>query len=231
MIRFDHAGQSVAGIASPDRATVVFVAATAAAAASASGATFGRYFGEGTWHIWTGYDHLLFLIALLLPAVLATTLRAAALDIARIVTAFTLGHSVTLALAALGHVSLPSRWVESAIAASVLLAALNNVWPLVQARRWLVACAFGLLHGFGFAGALVELGLPAGAVATALFAFNLGVEAGQLAVVAVVLPLAYAIRRTRFYRNIVLIGGSIAVAALALVWLIERAFDLQLLTR
>jgi hydrogenase/urease accessory protein HupE len=227
LIRFDRVGSSDAGIVSPERTSVSFTGS----GAGTSGSTFARYFGEGAWHIWTGYDHLLFLIALLLPAVLAPSLRAACFDVAKIVTAFTLGHSLTLILAALGHVSLPARWVESAIALSVILAALNNIWPHVQTRRWIVACLFGLLHGFGFASALVELGLPSGAIATALVAFNVGVEAGQLAIVAVVLPLAYAIRHTLLYRRVIYIGGSFAVAALALIWLVERALDLQLITR
>src|SRR5262249_57911702 len=120
------------------------------------------YGHEGVWHIWTGYDHLLFLLSLLLPAVFirsavagwrwepANNFRAAFLDVVKVVTAFTLAHSVTLSLAALGFVSPPSRWIESAIALSVVLAALNNIWPLVHAGRWVIALCFGLVHGFGF---------------------------------------------------------------------------------
>ena len=146
-------------------------------------------------------------------------------DVFRIVTAFTLAHSVTLSLAALGIVSLPSRLVESAIAARVVLAALNNVWPLFRGRRWLVAFGFGLIHGFGFASVLADLGLPQGALALALLGFNLGVECGQLAIVAAFLPLAWALRRSWFYRRAVLIGGSLLIAALAGAWFVERAFD------
>ena len=145
------------------------------------------------------------------------------------VTAFTLAHSITLSLAVLGLVSLPSRVVESSIAASVLLAALNNVWPVFHGRRWMVAFAFGLLHGFGFASVLVDLGLPQGALAVALAGFNVGVELGQLTIVAVFLPLAYALRRSLFYRRAVLVGGSLLIALLAGVWLAERALDLKLM--
>jgi hypothetical protein len=202
------------------------------------------YAREGVWHIWIGFDHILFLLSLLLPAVgvwtrqrrgpgqgwqPVDTFRAALWDVLRIVTAFTVAHSITLSLATLGLVSLPSRLVESSIAASVVLAALNNVWPVFHGRRWMVAFAFGLIHGFGFASVLVDLGLPQGALALALLGFNLGVEAGQLAIVAVFLLLAYPVRRSAFYRRAVLLGGSLLIAAVAAAWLVERAFNLKLL--
>ena len=212
---------------------------------------FIDYAREGVWHIWIGFDHILFLLSLLLPAVLvwqrplgprrgAAWGRAAdwrpvpnavqALwGVLRIVTAFTLAHSITLTLATLGVVSLPSRAVEATIAASVLLAALNNVFPVFTGRRWTVAFGFGLVHGFGFASVLADLGLPQGALALALVGFNLGVEAGQLAIVVVFLPLAYALRRTVLYRQGVRIAGSLLIAALAGVWFAERAFNLKLL--
>jgi hypothetical protein len=134
-----------------------------------------------------------------------------------------LAHSITLTLAALQVLVLPSRWIESAIAASVALAALNNIWPLVRGKRWLAAFAFGMLHGFGFAGVLGELGLPQEARVLALAAFNIGVELGQLAIVAVFVPLAYALRSTWLYRQLMVRGGSACIAVLALVWLAERA--------
>ena len=193
---------------------------------------------EGVWHIWIGFDHILFLLSLLLPAVLvwraprwqpADTLRESFWDVFRIVTAFTVAHSITLSLATLQVVSLPSRLVESAIAASVVLAALNNVRPLIHSRRWAVAFAFGLIHGFGFASVLADLGLPRDALALALVGFNLGVEGGQLAIVGIFLPIAFALRRTTFYRRGVMVGGSLLIVALAGVWLVERVFDLKLL--
>ena len=197
------------------------------------------YLREGVWHIWVGFDHILFLLSLLLPAVGIWAGRGAAhwqpverfgqafWDVLRIVTAFTVAHSITLSLATLGLVTLPSRFVESSIAASVVLAALNNVYPVAHGRRWMVAFGFGLLHGFGFASVLVDLGLPQGALALALLGFNLGVECGQLAIVAAVLPLAYAARRSWFYRRVVLLGGSLLIAVVAAIWFVERAFNLK----
>jgi hypothetical protein len=206
--------------------------------AQGAGQAFLSYVRHGVWHIWIGFDHILFLVSLLLPAVLAwregswtpvPALRPALLDVVKVVSAFTLAHSITLGLAALDIVSLPSRWVESAIAASVILAALNNIVPLTHARRWVVAFAFGLVHGFGFAGVLGELGLAPGALALSLLGFNLGVELGQLAIVALFLPLGYLLRATRFYRRAVLAGGSGAIMLVAALWFAERAFALRLL--
>jgi len=190
---------------------------------------FLDYAREGVWHIWIGFDHVLFLLSLLLPAVIAA-LRFGPVfwDVVKLVTAFTVAHSITLALAALGVVELPSRFVESAIAFSVVLAALNNLFPLVQRRRWLVAFGFGLIHGFGFASVLADLGLPRDSLLLALVGFNLGVEAGQLVIVAAFLPLAYALRNSFFYRRVVFVGGSAAIVLIAGLWLVERAFDLKL---
>ncbi|MGE4241042.1 HupE/UreJ family protein [Ramlibacter sp.] len=197
--------------------------------------TLRQYVVEGVWHIWIGFDHILFLLSLLLPAVLvraagrwepAASLRSSSLEVLKVVTAFTLAHSVTLSLAALGVVSLPSRIVESVIAASVVLAALNNLRGTIERRRWVMAFAFGLVHGFGFASVLADLGLPQNALTLALVGFNVGVELGQLAIVLVFLPLAYVLRRTLFYRIGVLGFGSLAVAAIAAWWFVQRAFDL-----
>jgi len=199
---------------------------------------FFDYLAAGVDHIWTGYDHILFLLSLLLPAVVvpgskrwepSESFRVAFLDVLRIVTAFTVAHSITLSLATLQVVSLPARISESAIALSVMFAALNNVFPIIRASRWMVAFCFGLVHGFGFASVLTDLGLPRGALAVALVGFNLGVEVGQIAIVGVFLPLAYFLRRTWLYRDVVLMGGSCAIVAVAALWFIERAFDLKLL--
>jgi hypothetical protein len=157
-------------------------------------------------------------------------MREAAVDVLKIVTAFTLAHSITLSLATLGVVSLPTRWVESAIAASVVLAALNNVFAVVGGRRWIVAFAFGLIHGFGFASVLSDLGLAQTTLALALVGFNVGVEGGQLVIVAIFLPLAYELRRSRFYTWGVFIGGSLVIAALAGIWFAERAFLFKLIS-
>ena len=150
-------------------------------------------------------------------------------EVLRIVTGFTLAHSLSLGLAAAGLLALPSRAVESAIAASVIVAAANNVIPLWHGRSWLVAFGFGLIHGFGFASVLGDLGLEGGPFVARLVGFNLGVELGQLAVVAVLLPLLYPVRSFRWYRAVALPGLSAAIAALALVWLAERSLDIALL--
>jgi hypothetical protein len=193
---------------------------------------FIEYLRAGIWHIWSGVDHLLFLLSLLLPAVLvrrqnrweAVPLAAPAfLNIVKVVSAFTLAHSITLSLAAFDVIRLPSRLTESVIAASIIIAALNNVFPRVTEGRWRIAFAFGLLHGFGFASVLAEMGLPQGARLVALVAFNLGVETGQLAVVLAVMPLAYLLRSTPFYRRGVMPWGSTGIACLALFWFVQRA--------
>lgn len=200
---------------------------------------FQHYLVEGVWHIWIGFDHILFLISLLLPAVLfhsgnrwrgAHSFGDAGREVLWVVTSFTAAHSVTLSLAALGWVSLPSRLVESAIALSVVLAAANNLWPVVAHRRWMVAFSFGLIHGFGFASVLAELGLPADALVLSLIGFNLGVEAGQLAIVAAFLPTAYWLRNTSFYQRGIFVGGSVLTMLVALVWLVERALDIKLIS-
>ena len=199
---------------------------------------FAGYVKEGVWHIWIGFDHILFLLSLLLPAVLlvhgretgaAQTFRAAFIDVLKVVTAFTVAHSITLTLASLQLVSLPSRWVESAIALSVVVAALNNIVPLFRGHRPLAAFAFGLLHGFGFASVLSGLGLPQGALAISLAGFNIGVELGQLAIVAVFLPLAFVSRKTWAYRQFMTTGSAL-IALVAAVWLVERAFDLKVIS-
>ena len=191
---------------------------------------FGDYVKDGVWHIWIGYDHILFLLSLLLPAVLlaapSNNLRGAFTDVLKVVTAFTLAHSLTLTLASLSLVSLPSRFVESAIAASVILAAVNNIYPLFRGRRPVAAFVFGLIHGFGFASVLIDLGLPKGSLLASLLGFNLGVEIGQLCIVAVFLPLAFGLRDTWLYRRL-LTGGSAVIALVAVVWFVERAFDVQ----
>lgn len=196
--------------------------------------TLATYIGEGVLHIWEGLDHVLFLLALLFPAVLrwrreptsewvpVERLRPVVIDVLKVVTAFTIAHSITLVLATLGVVTMPSAVVETAIAVSVALAALNNLRPVVDAR-WTVAFGLGLLHGFGFSGVLLELGLPDAARTLALFGFNVGVELGQAAIVIVVVPLAFAVRKSPVYRWGILAAGSLAIAALALYWSAERS--------
>lgn len=200
---------------------------------------FLAFVKEGVVHIWGGIDHILFLLALLLPSVLRRengrwqpvgNFQNALSSVLKIVTAFTLAHSITLSLAALEVVSLPSRLVESTIAASVVLAALNNVFPVVvERRRWLVAFGFGLIHGFGFASVLTDLELTRTALLRSLVGFNVGVEIGQLAIVMIFLPLAFSLRSSSFYKRFTFTLGSIAVAAIAGIWLAERVFDFKVL--
>jgi HupE / UreJ protein len=217
--------------------TAIFTATTTSQRLALEGSTGGRgsfvsAVRGGISHIWAGVDHLLFLLALLLPSVLRRengrwvpvgAFRPALVDVLRIVTAFTFAHSITLSLAALDVVRLPSRLVESAIAASVVVAALNNVVPILRRDRWLAAFVLGLLHGFGFSAALVDLGLAHGELVRVLLGFNVGVEIGQAAAVAVFLPIAFYVRRTFAYRRVGLVGGSLAIALLAAAWVVERA--------
>ena len=208
-----------------------------AAQAGARATSFGGFVAEGLQHIAAGLDHILFLVTLLMVAVWRregagwvprASARSAWFESLRLVTAFTVAHSITLGLAASGVLAPPSRWVESIIAASVLVAAIDNLWPFIKGPRWIMVSVFGLAHGFGFAGPLQALGLQQGALALPLLGFNLGVEIGQLMVVAVVLPLACLLREARFYRLAVVRGGSTAVACLAMVWMLERSLDLRL---
>lgn len=266
-------------------------------------AEFRSFVTDGIWHIWTGIDHLLFILSLLLPAVMmrrhieeqdralrkwngsgrrssgareglvarsmcairssvatdgavgvaalefggasaagealtAARPRAryewvavpswwpAFIDVIKVISAFTLSHSVTLTLAVLGIVDLPSRLVESGIAISVMVAAANNLYPVVRERVWLIAFAFGFVHGLGFASALSGLQLPPLSMAASLGGFNVGVEIGQEAIVLLVMPIAFLMRHTRFYRDGVLRWGSVIIIALATGWLIQRAFDI-----
>jgi hypothetical protein len=194
---------------------------------------FGELLQAGMWHIWIGYDHVLFLLVLLIPAVFqrTDTGREAAPEftgplarVTAIVSAFTVAHSITLSCAALGYIVLPSRLVESAIAASVMIAALINLLPRTAGASgvWIAFC-FGLLHGLGFANVFGEIDAEGTPIWRTLLGFNLGVELGQLAIVAVFLPTAYLLRHTRFYRTGVLYGGSSAAAVCALIWLGQRA--------
>jgi len=241
LFNFRVGGQSQTAVLGGDRPIQQFDIDASTQSAAAGGWQALLQFGlQGLWHIWIGFDHILFLLSLLLPAVLvfrsriwmpAEGFRQGSMEVLKVVTAFTVAHSITLTVATLQWMVLPSRLVESTIAASVVLAALNNVWPLFQGQRWTVAFLFGLIHGFGFASVLTDLGLPSSALLLALFGFNLGVEVGQLAIVVVFLPLAWGLRNTVFYRRGVMTVGSLMIAALALVWLAERLFDVQLLVK
>ncbi|GLR88487.1 HupE/UreJ family protein [Bradyrhizobium iriomotense] len=198
---------------------------TLSAPAPPISSTMGRYLVTGIEHIFLGYDHIAFLIAVMLWA-------RRFIPVIKIVTAFTIAHSITLSLAALGVVIIPSRIVEPTIAASIVFVALENFLSRDIGRRWQVAFAFGLVHGFGFASALQEIGLPSDAVVPALAAFNVGVEIGQVAIVAIVLPILIALDRLiatdsdKPTRAAPLVYGlSFAISVLGCYWLITRMLE------
>lgn len=234
LLRLEQNGRISSAVLSPQQSVQQFNLA-----AGSFWRDWWGYMAYGIEHIWLGYDHILFLIALLLPAVLRReagrwvavgNFRGALIDTAKIVTAFTLAHSLTLTLAALDIVSLPSRLVESLIAVSVMIAAFNNIRPMFHRWRALVAFGFGLIHGFGFAAVLGDLNLKQEALLWPLLGFNLGVEVGQLAIVLIFLPLGFLLRDSWFYQRALLRYGSCAIAALAGIWLLERSRNLQLLS-
>ena len=200
--------------------------------------TFSSFLRDGVHHLATGYDHLLFLLCLLLPAPLywrdkrwqpAASGRVAFRETVAVITAFTLAHSVTLALAALQIVALPSRLVESAIAASIVFAALHNLRPLLTRGRWLLAGGFGLIHGFGFASVLGDLPIGITERSLALAGFNVGVELGQLGFICLFLPVLWWIRQHSIYIRFILPISSMLTAFIALIWLGQRALNLQLI--
>lgn len=191
----------------------------------------------GFTHIIEGIDHVLFIVALLLPAAVrrengkwkpVDSLSSSLIYIVKVATAFTIAHSITLALATLQIVDLPSRLVESVIAASIGLAAIDIFYPIFRKRIWLIIFIFGLFHGFGFASVLGELGVTSQNAFLSLLAFNVGIELGQLAIVAVVFPILYLIRKQRFYSHAALKAGALLLGAVSLYWLIERVFNVNL---
>jgi hypothetical protein len=200
--------------------------------------SFADYVREGVWHIWIGYDHILFLLSLLLPAVLqrrdnhwhaVEDFRPACKSVLKIVTVFTLAHSITLWLAVMEYVTLPGRLVEATIALSIVITAVNNLYPVLPLSGWAIAFVFGLVHGFGFANVLVDLGLSKETLAVALLGFNVGVELGQIAIVLAFLPLAFLLRDTAFYRRVVFGLGSVLVAIVGGIWLVERLGNVKII--
>ncbi len=190
---------------------------------------------QGTLHIWIGIDHILFLVALILPAVLdrrdggwypVTTFRRAFWRILKIVTLFTIAHSITLSLTSLNFIRLPSAVVESIIALSIVVVALNNLVPIWNDKTWLLILGFGLFHGMGFASVMAHLPFRMTDLVSVVLNFNIGVELGQVAIVAVAFPLLYLARRRSWYNRGVLVGGSLVVGVVALFWFVERAFGL-----
>ena len=198
---------------------------------------FTAVVGLGVEHIRIGTDHILFILALVLPAVLVFT-RAAGWQpspnfgaslwrVLKIVTMFTIAHTITLTLGGLGIIELPAALVETVIAISIILAAFHNIRPVFVNKEWLIAFGFGLVHGFGFAGLLADLGLTQSRQFVSLLGFNIGIEIGQAVIILLIFPALYLARRTRAYLPAMYIGSAILIA-IAAAWAIERAFGLDL---
>ena len=233
LVLFETKNGSVTRVLSPDNRSVEVPTET-----GGWWAVLKTYIIEGVWHIWIGLDHILFLLCLLFPAVLYRENKhwqpverawPAASTVLKIVTLFTIAHSITLWLAVMEYVSLPSRMIESVIAFSIVVTAVHNLYPVLRLPGWAIAFFFGLVHGFGFANVLLDLGLAGGALALSLFGFNVGVELGQLAIVLVFFPLAFWLRRTKFYELGILKIGSAVIAIIALIWMAERMFNLEII--
>ena len=207
---------------------------------------------QGMVHIWAGIDHVLFLLALILPSVVrrrntavvgverinessgyeiwgwlpVQKFKPAFWYILKIVTFFTIAHTVTLSLASLQIVVLPSRLVESIIAFSIGLAAFHNIKPIFKGRDWVIAFVFGLFHGFGFATVLGELGFNGENLTLSLLGFNIGVEIGQVVIIVLMFPFLFLIRRLRLYPWFMVIM-SVLLIIVSMYWLIERLFDVD----
>lgn len=208
---------------------------------------------QGVWHIWIGLDHILFLIALILPSVVrrnssthsvtqVTALtpgnrswgwqpvprfKPAFIYIITVITFFTIAHTITLTLASLQLITLPSRLVESVIALSIGLAAFHNIRPIFKGRDWIIAFVFGLFHGFGFATVLGDLGLTSEFLSLSLLGFNIGVEIGQVVIIAMIFPVLYLFRKAEFYPKVLVYGSALLILA-SVYWCIERGFDINL---
>ncbi len=194
-------------------------------------ATLMLFLSQGIWHVLIGYDHIAFLLLLLLPSVLRVTLagwaqatrpRDVIRDVLKIVTAFTIAHSITLGLAATNTLRLPTRPIEIAIAGSIVIAGVMNLYPRAASARLSLAFGFGLVHGFGFANALAETGATGFALAPMLAGFNLGVEVAQLLIVGVTVPALLIISAKPIYARRLMPVGSILISLVGAVWLAQR---------
>ena len=193
---------------------------------------FASFLAKGIHHIAIGFDHILFLISLLLPAVLmrkgrrwlpTDSVSQTAWNVTKIITVFTLAHSVTLTLAVLRLVPLPPAvWVESIIALSIVVMALHNIYPLFRFDVLLITFVFGLIHGFGFANVLLEYPLSDQGLVVSLLAFNLGVESGQLMIALLLMPLLFYCRKAGWYGRVFLPLASGVIGLIGVYWLIER---------
>ena len=200
------------------------------------GETLRSFFATGVDHLLTGIDHMLFVTMLLVPAMFrrrgngpearllpVTDFRAMFIESVKVLSAFTLAHGTTLTLSVLHIVSIPERLSEAGIALTILVTALDNMFHFIPGKRWPLAFAFGLVHGLGFATALGPMVLPPLALGIALISFNLGLEAAQVSIAAIVLPIGFLLRHTIVYPRRILPGISGAVALVALAWFADRA--------
>lgn len=196
-------------------------------------ASVTRFIKEGIWHIVIGFDHLLFLAALVLPVVLSmrpnqsvsqeNQVKPIVKEVSKVVTAFTVAHSVTLALAASETIQLSATLVECSIALSVVVGAVLALIPRFDKWRWSLAFGFGLIHGFGFANVLADLVGSVSSFMLALFAFNLGVEFGQIVLVVIILPILFLIRRNSLVQRYSLASSMAVICVFGVVWFYERA--------
>jgi len=193
--------------------------------------TFLRFVQQGIVHVWSGYDHIAFVLLLVLPSVLragpkgwtnTSSVREVARDLLSIVTTFTLAHSITLTLAATRVVQLPERLVEVTIAASIVAAGALNLRPTPTRWRLAVAFGFGLMHGFGFARALLEIEVTGRRLLPMLAGFNVGVELAQLVIVIIALPLLLRLRAFPLYAARLMPAASLATAAVGAIWMFTR---------
>ena len=206
--------------------------------------TVRSFFATGVNHLLTGIDHMLFVAMLLVPAMFrrradgdgpgarllpVTDFRAAFVESIKVLSAFTLAHGTTLTLSVLHIVSIPQRVSEAGIALTIVVTALDNIFHFIPGRRWPLAFAFGLVHGLGFATALGPMSLSAVALGVALISFNLGLEAAQVSIAAVVLPIGFLMRNTIVYPRRIMPGISAAVAVVALAWFTDRVAGLGLM--
>lgn len=228
IVRGSWGGEPVAAVVAPHLRSDLVLGDGAAQGAGLQ--TLWRFFGEGVHHILTGYDHLAFLLTLLLPIMLRAQPGRGANGVQRpglgalvlAVTGFTVGHSATLVFASLGWITASPAWVEPAIALSIAVSAALNLLPARRIRAEVLAVGFGLVHGLGFSGVMAEAGVQGPMLAWALAGFNLGVEAGQLGCVLAWCALHLALAQWRRYEMVVVRGGSVALLLLALFWTVQR---------
>lgn len=219
--------RTVVTVATPDGVQTYSMTdhmATVSVAVENHRSTFLLFLNEGFHHIFAGFDHLLFLFLLVLPIVRLDAFRDSVVRVAGIVTAFTVAHSLTLALSSFGYLSLPADIVEPVIAGSIVVAAVLNFFTDRNGILWPVAYLFGLIHGFGFAGAFADLTDGSSLHWTDLLGFNLGVEIGQLVVAVAALVLLSLVARFQGFGRLLVPAGSLAVGTVGALWFAERVF-------